>query len=140
MLYAFSFTGCKVLAFTGSFEKTLWLKRIGAGYIFDYNVVDVEATLKEYAPEGVDYYFDNVSEEKIRNDIFSQVLRLINLRILQVGGEFACKVMKYMKPKGRVALCGAISTYNKVDPDRKSAIGMGCLEFTKFTCQIKFLI
>lgn len=49
-----------MLAFTGSFEKTLWLKRIGAGYIFDYNTVDINATLKEYAPEGVDYYFDNV--------------------------------------------------------------------------------
>jgi len=88
--------GCKVLAFTGSFEKTLWLKRIGAGYIFDYNIVDVDATLKEFAPEGVDYYFDNV------------------------GGEFSAKVLSHMKSNGRIAVCGAISCYNKVDPDRKT--------------------
>ncbi|CAL8069793.1 unnamed protein product [Orchesella dallaii] len=87
--------GCKVLAFTGSFEKTLWLKQIGAGYIFDYNIVDVDETLKEYAPEGVDYYFDNV------------------------GGEFSCQVIKHMKPHGKIALCGAISCYNNVDHDQK---------------------
>jgi NADPH-dependent curcumin reductase CurA len=50
--------------------------------------VDVEKVLSEYAPEGVDYFFDNV------------------------GGEFSAKVMKQMKEHGKIALCGAISRYN----------------------------
>jgi len=49
-----------VLAFTGNFEKTVWLKEIGAGYIFDYNITDVDKVIKEFAPEGVDFFFDNV--------------------------------------------------------------------------------
>jgi len=48
------------LVFTGSDEKVIWLKKLGAGYIFNYKKVDLERVFKEYASEGIDFYFDNV--------------------------------------------------------------------------------
>lgn len=34
----------------------------------------------------------------------------------QVGGELSNKIMYYMNPFGRVAVCGAISGYNEKEP------------------------
>lgn len=38
---------------------------------------------------------------------------------MKVGGDFACKILTHMKPHGRIAVCGAISSYNKVDSAHK---------------------
>ncbi|ODM88626.1 Prostaglandin reductase 1 [Orchesella cincta] len=87
--------GCEVIAFTGSQEKTSWLKQaLNVKLAFNYNSDDIGETLTEHAPNGIDYYFDNV------------------------GGDFSYKVLKHMKPHGKVALCGAISTYNQSSSEK----------------------
>lgn len=53
--------GCKTLVFTSTDEKVIWLKTLGAGYIFNVNKIDADAVFREFAPEGIDFYFDNVS-------------------------------------------------------------------------------
>jgi len=79
---------CKTLVFTSTDDKVIWLKTLGAGYIFNYNKVNPESVFREYAPEGIDYYFDNI------------------------GGNFTYHVINNMKPNGRIALCDAISCYD----------------------------
>jgi prostaglandin reductase 1 len=82
--------GCKVLGFAGEEWKLKWLKdKLGFDHVFNYRNVDVDKTLKEFAPNGVDSYFDNV------------------------GGDFTYNVMKNMSNFGRISLCGAISAYNR---------------------------
>jgi prostaglandin reductase 1 len=80
--------GCKVIGYTGTDEKTNWLKSIGFDHAFNYKKVNVYKSLKEVVPEGVDCYFDNV------------------------GGDFLENVAKNMKPYGRIAICGHSSVYN----------------------------
>ena len=50
------------------------------------------AALKEVAPEGIDMYFENV------------------------GGYFFNAAFDSLRPRGRIALCGAISEYNTSSP------------------------
>ena len=52
----------------------------------------MEESLKIAAPEGVDCFFDNV------------------------GGQDSTIVMNHMNTRGRIACCGAISTYNSTEP------------------------
>ncbi|ODM99750.1 Prostaglandin reductase 1 [Orchesella cincta] len=81
--------GCKVVGFAGSEEKVSWIKdELGFKFAFNYKEVHADSILKKYAVEGVDCYFDSV------------------------GGEFTYNVLRNMNEFGRVALCGAISTYN----------------------------
>ncbi|OXA64243.1 prostaglandin reductase 1 [Folsomia candida] len=81
--------GCTVIGYAGSDDKVEWLKELGFDHAFNYKKEGVDETLKKYAPKGVDCYFDNV------------------------GGEFAYNVVKNMNSNGRIALCGAIETYNR---------------------------
>jgi len=83
--------GCKTLVFTSTDDKVIWLKTLGAGYIFNYNKVHPPQVFREYAKEGIDFYFDNI------------------------GGEFTYHVMKCMKPHGRIAVCDAVSCYASED-------------------------
>ena len=53
-----------------------------------------EDALKDGAPDGVDCFFDNV------------------------GGDDASTVINHMKPFGRIAVCGAIATYNDKERPR----------------------
>ena len=53
-----------------------------------------EDALKDGAPNGVDCFFDNV------------------------GGDDASTVINHMKPFGRIAVCGAIATYNDKERPR----------------------
>ncbi|XP_021949145.1 prostaglandin reductase 1 [Folsomia candida] len=82
--------GCKTLVFTSTDEKVIWLKTLGAGYIFNYNKIDPNQVFQEFAPEGIDFYFDNI------------------------GGSFTYNVMKHMNLNGRIAVCDAISCYDAV--------------------------
>lgn len=50
---------------------------------------ELEAKLREVAPEGIDMYFDNV------------------------GGIHFEAAMACLRPQGRVAICGTISSYNE---------------------------
>nr|XP_027798806.1 prostaglandin reductase 1 [Marmota flaviventris] len=82
--------GCKVVGAAGSDEKIAYLKKIGFDVAFNYKTVEsLEETLKKASPDGYDCYFDNV------------------------GGEFSNVVIPQMKTFGRIAICGAISTYNR---------------------------
>ncbi|CAG7823438.1 unnamed protein product [Allacma fusca] len=82
--------GCKVVGFAGTDEKVKWIKEeLGFDFAFNYKEVHLDSILKKFAVEGVDCYFDNV------------------------GGEFTYTVTRNMNEFGRIAICGAISTYNE---------------------------
>ncbi|XP_026279087.1 prostaglandin reductase 1 [Frankliniella occidentalis] len=81
--------GCKVIGFAGSDAKVEWLKKtLGFDFAYNYKTCNIANALKESAPNGVDCYFDNV------------------------GGEFSSIVLSKMNLFGRIAVCGAIASYN----------------------------
>ncbi|XP_069486946.1 prostaglandin reductase 1 [Ambystoma mexicanum] len=84
--------GCKVVGCAGADDKLAYLKEISFDEVFNYKTVPslVEA-LKKASPDGYDCYFDNV------------------------GGEFSSVALFQMKYFGRIAVCGAISTYNDLE-------------------------
>ncbi|XP_054749226.2 prostaglandin reductase 1-like [Lytechinus pictus] len=91
--------GCRVIGSAGSEEKLEYLKELGFDEVFNYKTTpDLDAKLKELAPDGIDVYFDNV------------------------GGEFATAAVLNMKLFGRVSCCGAISGYNLKEPEKLSSI------------------
>ncbi|KAM5258562.1 prostaglandin reductase 1 isoform 1-T4 [Hipposideros larvatus] len=81
--------GCKVVGVAGSDEKVAYLKKLGYDVAFNYKTESLEKALKKASPDGYDCYFDNV------------------------GGEFSNTVITQMKKYGRIAICGAISVYNR---------------------------
>ena len=57
--------GLKVIGIAGTAEKCKWLvNELGFDHAINYKTDNVGAELKKAAPEGVDCYFDNVSENK----------------------------------------------------------------------------
>jgi NADPH-dependent curcumin reductase CurA len=85
--------GNKVIASAGSAEKIAFLKsEIGVDEAFNYHDGDLVELLENAAPEGIDVYFDNV------------------------GGKHLEAALEVLRPGGRVALCGLISTYNETAP------------------------
>ncbi|XP_071455332.1 prostaglandin reductase 1-like [Hetaerina americana] len=81
--------GCKVIGFAGTDEKVDWLKKdLHFDHAYNYKDVGVDQALKEAAPDGVDCYFDNV------------------------GGEMSSKILRHMNSRGRISVCGSISSYN----------------------------
>jgi len=85
--------GCRVVGIAGTAEKCRWMTAdLGFDAAVDYKTEDVEQRLRQLCPDGIDVYFDNVG-----GDILEAVLGQINLR-------------------ARIALCGAISTYNDTEP------------------------
>ncbi|KAF5307611.1 hypothetical protein FQR65_LT06767 [Abscondita terminalis] len=93
--------GCKVIGLTSSDVKCSWLKEIGFDHCINYKKEDVKRKLEEYAPQGVDCYFDNV------------------------GGELSNYVIYQMKVYGRICICGATALYyddNKKVPEIQSPV------------------
>jgi hypothetical protein len=85
--------GCRVVGIAGSEEKCRWLRdELGFDAAINYKTEPVLESLKQYCPNGIDVYFENVGGE-----IFDAALSLINLR-------------------SRIALCGLISQYNATEP------------------------
>lgn len=85
--------GCRVVGIAGGKEKCDFVvHQLGFDACIDYKTGDVRAGLKEYCPQGVDVYFDNVG-----GDILDIVLTRINM-------------------KARIVICGAISQYNNTTP------------------------
>ncbi|XP_043265756.1 prostaglandin reductase 1-like [Colletes gigas] len=81
--------GLNVIGIAGSDEKCKWLvNELGFDSAINYKKENIAVALRKAAPKGVDCYFDNV------------------------GGEISTTVMYQMKPFGRVAICGSISSYN----------------------------
>ena len=80
----------KVIGIAGGPQKCGWIaEELGFDATIDYKGEDVSARLRELAPEGIDLYFDNV------------------------GGEILDACLGQLALRGRVVLCGAISSYNE---------------------------
>ncbi len=79
----------KVIGIAGGPDKVKFLtEKMGFDAGIDYKNEDIDARLKELAPEGVDVFFDNV------------------------GGEMLDTVLDNIRDRARVCICGAISQYD----------------------------
>jgi NADPH-dependent curcumin reductase CurA len=68
------------------------ISELGFDAAFDYHDGPVARQLRPSAPDGIDVYFDTVGGEHLEAAIFS------------------------LRTHGRVAMCGAVSSYNAVEP------------------------
>jgi NADPH-dependent curcumin reductase CurA len=85
--------GHTVIGSAGSREKVALVRdELGFDAAFDYHDGPVGKQLRAAAPDGIDVYFDNV------------------------GGEHLEAAIGSLRRGGRVALCGAISSYNATEP------------------------
>ena len=81
--------GCRVIGIAGSEQKTDYCSsELNFDFVINYKKENVINKILEYAPEGVDVYFDNV------------------------GGEISDAVISNIAIGGRIAICGQISLYN----------------------------
>ncbi len=81
--------GCYVVGSTGSADKAAWLRdEVGLDAVINYKTEDLAAALAEAAPRGIDVYFENV------------------------GGAHLDAALPRMNVRGRIPVCGMISTYN----------------------------
>jgi NADPH-dependent curcumin reductase CurA len=86
-------SGHIVIGSAGSAEKVAYVRdTLGADAAFCYRDGDVGELLRAAAPDGIDVYFDNV------------------------GGDHLQAALDVLRVKGRIALCGAISSYNASEP------------------------
>jgi NADPH-dependent curcumin reductase CurA len=80
----------KVVGIAGGPRKCAWIvDELGFDAAIDYKNEDVAARLRELCPDGIDVYFDNV------------------------GGEILDACLAQIAMRGRVVMCGAISSYNE---------------------------
>lgn len=85
--------GCRVIGSAGSPEKLRFLREeCGFDIAFNYKDGAILEQLRASAPDGIDVYFDNV------------------------GGKILEAALTMMRPRGRIAACGAISAYNEKEP------------------------
>jgi NADPH-dependent curcumin reductase CurA len=81
--------GCRVIGSAGSDAKCAWLRDVaGVDVAINYRSGVLRKLLKAAAPDGIDVYFDNV------------------------GGEHLNACLPRMRMRGRIVVCGMISTYN----------------------------
>ena len=81
--------GCYVVGSTGTDDKAAWLKdEVGLDAVINYKTQPLSAALKAATPKGIDVYFENV------------------------GGAHLDAALARMNLRGRIAVCGMISTYN----------------------------
>ena len=81
--------GCRVIGIAGREQKTDYCSsELNFDFVINYKKENVINKILEYAPEGVDVYFDNV------------------------GGEISDAVISNIAIGGRIAICGQISLYN----------------------------
>jgi hypothetical protein len=79
----------QVIGIAGSDDKCHWLvDELGFDAAVNYHTDDVRGRLRDLCPGGINLYFDNV------------------------GGELLDICLGQLALRGRVVLCGAISTYN----------------------------
>lgn len=81
--------GCYVAGSTGSDDKAAWLRdEAGLDAVINYRKAPLAQALREAMPKGIDVYFENV------------------------GGDHLDAVLPRMNVRGRIPVCGMISTYN----------------------------
>jgi NADPH-dependent curcumin reductase CurA len=82
--------GCRTVGIAGGPEKCARLKEeYGFDAAIDYKSESLYPALKNACPKGIDVYFDNV------------------------GGETLDAALGFLRFRGRVVICGAISQYNE---------------------------
>ena len=85
--------GCRAVGIAGTADKCAWLKdELGFDAAINYRDADWRQQLKAACPDGVDVNFENV------------------------GGEILDVVLSMMNLRGRVTICGLISSYNATEP------------------------
>lgn len=85
--------GCRAVGIAGTPEKCAWIKdELGFDAAINYRDADWQQQLKAACPDGIDVNFENV------------------------GGAILDEVLWRMNMRGRVSLCGLISSYNATDP------------------------
>jgi NADPH-dependent curcumin reductase CurA len=82
----------RVIGSAGSDEKVKWLREIGFDAAFNYRAASVVEQLRAAAPAGIDVYFDNV------------------------GADHLDAALVILNQNGRVAMSGAIASYNATEP------------------------
>jgi NADPH-dependent curcumin reductase CurA len=81
--------GCYVVGSTGADDKAAWLRdEVGLDAVINYKTQPLAETLAAATPNGIDVYFENV------------------------GGAHLDAALPRMNVRGRVPVCGMISTYN----------------------------
>lgn len=81
--------GCYVIGSTGADDKAAWLKDdLGLDAVINYKTTPIGPALQKAAPNGIDVYFENV------------------------GGDHLDAALPLMNQRGRIPVCGMISTYN----------------------------
>jgi NADPH-dependent curcumin reductase CurA len=97
--------GCYVIGSTGSDEKKRWLlDEAGLDAAINYRSENLRTALKAAAPKGIDVYFENV------------------------GGAHLDAALACMNLRGRIAVCGMISTYNG---DREGVRNLSVLIYSR---------
>jgi NADPH-dependent curcumin reductase CurA len=81
------YLGLRVVGLAGGPEKCAYVKQLGADEVIDYKAGNIGRQLSDACPEGVDIYFDNV------------------------GGEILDAVLRRLRLRARIVLCGGISQY-----------------------------
>ena len=90
--------GLRVIGIAGGADKCKFVtETLGADAAIDYKNENVSVALRQHCPDGVDIYFDNV------------------------GGDILDAVLKRLKLKARIVLCGGISQYNATGETRGPA-------------------
>jgi NADPH-dependent curcumin reductase len=84
---------CRAIGIAGGAEKCRWLtEEAGFDAAIDYKSENVKARLKELCPKGIDIFFDNV------------------------GGPILDAALARLALRGRIVLCGGISSYDTSEP------------------------
>lgn len=92
--------GCRVIGIAGTEQKIDYCSsELNFDFVINYKKENVINKILEYAPEGVDVYFDNV------------------------GGEISDAVISNIAIGGRIAICGQISLYNLEEPSMGPRMG-----------------
>lgn len=81
--------GCHVVGSTGADDKATWLRdEVGLDAVINYKTQPLAEALAAGTPNGIDVYFENV------------------------GGAHLDAALPRMNVRGRIPVCGMISTYN----------------------------